>query len=207
MCYYAHASLEAWRRDGKAPSFIVPTGNLGNALACVWARRAGLPIDHIVLATNANQTIPDYLKGGDWQPRSSVATLASAMDVGNPSNMERLRWLHSDIDDLRQQVTAMSVSDDMIRAQIVKDFERFDQVWCPHTATAFYVYDHLTPEQQAEHHWIAVATAHPAKFEDVVEPLIGREVDVPESLARILKLPSKSLPVSAQLDDLRSWYA
>ncbi len=207
MCYYAHASLEAWRRDGKAPSFIVPTGNLGNALACVWARRAGLPIDNIVLATNANQTIPDYLKDGDWQPRGSIATLASAMDVGNPSNMERLRWLHSDIDDLRQQVTAMSVSDELIRAQIVKDFERFDQVWCPHTATALYVYDQLTPEQQAEHHWIAVATAHPAKFEDVVEPLIGREVEVPEPLARILNLPSKSLPVSAQLDDLRSWYA
>lgn len=206
MCYYAQASLEVWRATGKAPSFIVPTGNLGNALACVWARRAGLPIEQIVLATNANQTIPDYLVDGAWQPRSSIATLASAMDVGNPSNMERLRWLHSDIDDLRQQVTAMSVSDESIRAQIVKDYARFDQVWCPHTATAFYVYDQLTAQQRRDHHWIGVATAHPAKFEDVVEPLIGRDVEIPEALARILDLPSESIPISAQLDDLRRYY-
>ncbi len=206
MCYYAHASLEIWRNEGRAPSFIVPTGNLGNGLACVWARRAGLPIGNIVLATNANKAIPDYLKGGDWQPRESVTTLASAMDVGNPSNMERLRWLHNDIDDLRHQVTAHAVTDEQIAQQIVKDHKRFNQVWCPHTATALFVYDQLNPQQREEHHWVAVATAHPAKFETVVEPLIGEEVDVPESLARILDLPSKSLPISAQLESLRAWY-
>lgn len=206
MCYYAHASLEIFRNEGKAPSFIVPTGNLGNALACVWARRAGLPIGNIVLATNTNKSIPDFLKGGDWQPRESVSTLASAMDVGNPSNMERLRWLHSDLDDLRSQITAHAVTDKQIARQIVKDHTRFDQVWCPHTATALFVYDQLEPQQRIEHHWVIVATAHPAKFETIVEPLIKHKVYVPESLARILELPSKSLPISAQLESLRVWY-
>jgi len=91
MVYYAKASLELARRDGAAPNFIIPTGNLGNALACVWAREAGLPIGDIVLASNANLTVPEYLASGEWRPRPSTPTLASAMDVGNPSNMERLR--------------------------------------------------------------------------------------------------------------------
>ncbi|MFK8028968.1 MAG: threonine synthase [Gammaproteobacteria bacterium] len=206
MCYYAHASLTAWREEGEAPSFIIPTGNLGNALACIWARRAGLPIGEIVLATNANQTIPDFLQEGKWQPRDSVATLASAMDVGNPSNMERLRWLHNNIDDIREQVTAYSVSDDQISMQTVKDFTRYEQVWCPHTATAFNVLDQLSSKQR-EQHWIGVATAHPAKFETIVEPLVEKAVEVPESLAKILDLPSEFNPISAQLESLRSWYS
>ena len=89
--YYAKASLEHWRKTGQPLSFVIPTGNLGNGFACVWARRMGLPIDRIVLATNANTPIEDYLATGQWLPRPSIATLASAMDVGNPSNMERLR--------------------------------------------------------------------------------------------------------------------
>ena len=89
--YYAAASLRIWREERRKPSFIVPSGNLGNVVACVLARDMGLPIGDIVLATNANLTVTDYLAGGVWRPRPSVATLASAMDVGDPSNMERLR--------------------------------------------------------------------------------------------------------------------
>ncbi|MEM7084234.1 MAG: threonine synthase [Pseudomonadota bacterium] len=205
MCYYAYASLNVWREEGRRPNFIVPTGNLGNALACVWARRAGLPIGDIVLATNANRTIPDYLGSGDWQPRQSVATLASAMDVGNPSNMERLRHLFGEVQVVRDNVSAIAVSDEQIRQQIVHDAQRFDQVWCPHTATAFYAYDQLDADRYRDH-WIGVATAHPAKFETIVEPLIHRRVDVPKSLADILELPASSTAISAQLDELRSQY-
>src|SRR6185437_4644571 len=89
--YYAAASLAVFRRHGDRASFVIPSGNLGNAVACIWARRLGLPVADIVLAHNANRTVPDFLATGDWHPRASVATLASAMDVGNPSNMERLR--------------------------------------------------------------------------------------------------------------------
>lgn len=91
MVYYASASLQIWRTEECKPNFIIPSGNLGNAVACVWAREMGLPVGEIVLATNENRTITDYLQRGEWQPRPSVSTLASAMDVGNPSNMERLR--------------------------------------------------------------------------------------------------------------------
>ncbi len=94
--YYAATSLRLRARTGAPASFIIPSGNLGNATACVWARRLGAPIAEIVLAHNANRTVPDYLAEGVLRIRASVATLASAMDVGNPSNLERLTALYPD---------------------------------------------------------------------------------------------------------------
>ncbi|NBU26092.1 MAG: pyridoxal-phosphate dependent enzyme, partial [Gammaproteobacteria bacterium] len=119
--YYAATALAHLRSTGKPLSFIIPSGNLGNAAACIWARRMGLPIGEVVLAHNANRTVPDLLESGDWSPRPSVATIASAMDVGDPSNMERLRALHPGIEDLRGAVRAVSVDDAAIRARIVAD--------------------------------------------------------------------------------------
>jgi threonine synthase len=203
MAYYAMSSLELYRRDGRAPNYIVPSGNLGNVAACLWARRAGLPIGEVVLATNANLTVPDFLRTGEWQPRASLATLASAMDVGNPSNMERLRWLFAGVDGLRREITAHPVTDDEIRAAIRRDYREFGQVWCPHTATAAHVYRQLPAEKRKER-WVLVATAHPAKFNDVVEPLIGTDVPVPPALAELLSLPSLQRQVAPSLDDLRA---
>ena len=203
MVYYAKASLELARRDGAAPNFIIPTGNLGNALACVWAREAGLPIGEIVLASNANLTVPEYLASGEWRPRPSTQTLASAMDVGNPSNMERLRWLIPDVAVLRQKVAAQSVSDEEIRATIRRDHRELGQTWCPHTATAACVYRRLEPARRSRR-WVVVATAHPAKFNDVVEPLIGADVPVPEALAALLALPSRQVEIEPGLEPLRA---
>jgi threonine synthase len=201
--YYAAASLERFRADGAPPSFIVPSGNLGNVLACLWARTAGLPIGEVELAHNANRTVPDFLGSGDWQPRASVATLASAMDVGNPSNMERLRHLHPDWRELARSVRAHAVTDDQIRLAIRRDFGEWGETWCPHTATAAHVYRELPPERRAAHHWVLVATAHPAKFESIVEPLIGRAVDIPPALAELLGRPSHADRIDASLAALR----
>jgi threonine synthase len=99
--YYADASLRHFRRTGTAPGFIIPTGNLGNGFACIMAREMGLPIGPIILATNANRTIADYFETLEWLPRASLQTLASAMDVGDPSNMERLRHLVGEAEVLR----------------------------------------------------------------------------------------------------------
>ena len=124
VVYYAATSLEVWRAHGERSSFVVPSGNLGNALACLWARELGLPIAEVVLAHNANRTVPDYLESGQWRPRASVATLASAMDVGDPSNMERLRTLFPELAALRAAVSAVSVDDEAIRARIRSGFRR-----------------------------------------------------------------------------------
>src|SRR5690606_17004560 len=114
VAYHAAASLWHWRRHGTVAGSIIPTGNLGNGMACVWAKAMGLPIREVILAVNANRTIPDFLATGDWQPRASRQTLASAMDVGNPSNMERLRHLLPDLGALREAVEAYPVDDESI---------------------------------------------------------------------------------------------
>ncbi len=203
MVYYAKASLELWLGEGRKPNFIVPTGNLGNALACVWAREMGLPIGEIVLATNENRSVPEYLDDLQWRPRPSVATLASAMDVGNPSNMERLRWLFPDGMTLRSKLTAESVSDAEIRETIRRDYSEWGQTWCPHTATAACVYRRLAHERR-EARWVLVATAHPAKFNDVVEPLVDAEIPVPPALAELLSLPAVQSEIAPELANLRS---
>jgi threonine synthase len=150
---------------------------------------------------NANRSIPDFLSTGDWQPRPSVQTLASAMDVGNPSNMERLRDLLPDLVDLRASVEAYPVDDAEIRVQIAKDVDRYGEVWCPHTATAFWVHDHL-PEPRRKEPWIVSATAHPAKFESIVEPIIGRPLGVPPALAELLARPASAVPLAPHVEEL-----
>jgi threonine synthase len=202
MVYYAKAGLELWRESGRRANFIIPAGNLGNALACVWARHVGLPIGEIVLATNANQTVMEFLRTGEWTPRPSVATLASAMDVGNPSNMERLRALHPDFEELQGQIGASSVDDIEIRATIRRDSHELQQLWCPHTATAAKVFRRLIA-RGARGHWVIVSTAHPAKFNDIVEAQTGREVPVPPSLARLLSLPRQETELEPTLAALR----
>jgi threonine synthase len=204
MSYFAAASLAVWRRYGEPASFIVPSGNLGNALACLLARAAGLPIGEVVLAHNANRTVPDYLETGAWRPRPSIATLASAMDVGDPSNAERLRALYPDFSDLRGALSACSVRDDEIRARIRADYERYGQIWCPHTATAAEAYERLPAPRRAAHRWVIVSTAHPAKFPEVVAPLIGRAVPVPQSLANLFARAASCVEIAPDLSALRA---
>ena len=113
--YHAWAALNA----PEGAHFAVPTGNLGNGLACLWAREMGAGIGRILLVTNANQAVGDYLSSGKYQGREGIGTLANAMDVGDPSNMERLRhYFGGDIARIREAVSAASVSDERIRARI-----------------------------------------------------------------------------------------
>jgi threonine synthase len=202
--YYAASSLRLWRETGAPVSFVIPSGNLGNAMACIWARKIGLPIGRIVLAHNANRTVPDYLDSGHWHPRPSVATLASAMDVGDPSNMERMKALFPELRDLRWAVTAHAVDDADIRRGIRRGFETLGQIWCPHTATAAEVYMRLSPEEQRSGPWVIVSTAHPAKFPEIVEPIIGCKVPVPDALARLFARPTACTEIDADLAALRA---
>lgn len=202
MVYYAKSSLALNALTGQSVSFVIPSGNLGNAQACLWARQLGLPIGDVVLAHNANRTVPDYLDSGDWQPRRSLATLASAMDVGDPSNMERLRDLHPGVEALRAAVSACSIEDEAIRARIRAGFKDHGQIWCPHTACAAEAYERLV-RPRAAGPWVLAATAHPAKFPEIVEPLIGQTVPVPEMLAKLFARPATHLEIEARLSDLR----
>lgn len=201
-CYYVKSSLETYRRTGQFANYVVPSGNLGNVLAAVWARRVGLPINRLHLAFNANRTVVDYLETGEWQPRASIATLASAMDVGNPSNMERLRALYPEVMELNEAIGAISIDDATIEGRIATDLKHYQQIWCPHTATAAEAYERLKPNEKDEGPWILVATAHPAKFPEIVEPLIGASIPIPDSLSELLERQRHFTEIPATLDAL-----
>ena len=200
--YYAFAALEHFGATGRELNFIVPSGNLGNGLACLLAKRMGLPIGQLVLASNANTVLPDFFAGGDYAPGPSKATLANAMDVGAPSNFERLQRLYPDADALRAQLRADSVSDDQIREAIIRTRDTRGHTVCPHTACAAELLDRLRARGE-DGDWAAVATAHPAKFPEVVEPLLGSKIPAPAALAAMLACPSSAQPLDNAVDALK----
>ena len=184
--YYAFASLQYRKRTGRDARFIIPSGNVGNATAALWAKRMGFPIRQIVMSNNANRAVADALSRHVFEPRASIPTLANAMDVGNPSNMERLLHLvEGDLSLLAKEMSAHAVSDAEIKNRITKVQSETGWVVCPHTATAFEVL-----ERENLPGSICVATAHAAKFPEIVEPLIGASVPVPEALQTILDRPT-----------------
>jgi len=203
MSYYAFAAISHQRQHAAQLNFVIPTGNLGNAMAAILARACGLPIGRIVLATNANDVLPQFFAGHDYMPRDSIATLANAMDVGAPSNFERLRWLYPDADTLRGNFEAHSVDDAAIRTTIRTRHERYAEVHCPHTACAISVLEKLRTRGE-RNDWCAVSTAHPAKFDSVVEPLIGETVPVPAALVELLRRPAHATLLPADYAQLRA---
>lgn len=197
MAYYAQAALRHARRGGAALNFAIPSGNLGNALAAIWVRAMGLPLGDIAIVTNANRVLADFFETGEYRPRPSMPTIANAMDVGAPSNLERLRAGFAETGGLH----TLSVDDATIRRRVPAFLADFDTIICPHTATAA----EFVARRRAEgdtRDWAIAATAHPAKFETVVEPLIGRVVAVPATLSRWLDTPARAEPLPAQAEAL-----
>lgn len=198
MVYYVYASMLYKERTGKEPVIIIPSGNVGNCTGAYWAKAIGAPIKRIVLAVNANTTIPEYLESGEYKPRDSVRTLANAMDVGAPSNMERLFSLFPSYEEMKANVSAWSVSDEEIKKTIVDEYRKEGYVLCPHTACAERVrLDHFDAEPV-----IIVSTAHPAKFDTVVEPLIGNTVPMPAALADLVNRPSTFTEIGTDYREL-----
>ncbi len=205
MVYYAHSAITFARlySNEPLPHYIIPSGNLGNSLACMWAKTMGLPIGPITLALNANRNVADYLESGVLKFAPTHATLANAMDVGNPSNLERFLNLCPNVSDLRNAINAESVSDEEIKSEIESSETDWGQVLCPHTATAAVTRKRLkkkNPSDQTK--CILVATAHPAKFETIVEPLIHKSIPIPPPLATLLGKPIKNQTIQPLFTEL-----
>ncbi len=200
MAYFGHASLHA---EGRMNT-IVPTGNLGNAVACLWAREIGLPIGEVVFACNANETLPEFFAGLPYRARDAVPTIANAMDVGAPSNFERLRHLFGDDAAVRAHGHAESVDDAEIRDTIHRHAASDDEIFCPHTATGVRVFERKRLSGDCRP-WTIAATAHPAKFDTIVEPLIGRRVDIPDALAAMLDREAMAEPLAVDQRTFAEW--
>ena len=184
-------------RLGTDPIVSVPGGNFGNLTAGLIAKRIGLPVRRFVAATNVNDVVPAYLRSGVYEPRSSVRTVANAMDVGAPSNFERMRALYDDdIDRMRQDVEGAVFADARVVEEIRDMHRRRGYLLDPHGAIAWLGLQALL-EADASATGVFLATAHPAKFREVVEPAIGQPVALPPALADALARPRHSVPLPA----------
>jgi threonine synthase len=198
--YYAWASLEAVTGFSRSASrraiFSVPSGNFGNLTGGLIAKRLGLPIEHFIAATNVNDVVPEYLASGVYAPRPSVRTIANAMDVGAPSNFERMRALYGDnVERLRNDIRGAAFDDMSVRRAIGDVAGRYGRVLDPHSAIAW-----LGLQGQPG---IFLATAHPAKFREVVEPVIGRRIDLPAALGAALERARQITRIQPRYADLR----
>jgi threonine synthase len=198
IIYYAFTSFQYYSLSKEKPGFVIPTGNLGNATAAYWAKEMGFPIREIVLATNENKVIGDFLLTGEYIPQQSKSTLANAMDVGNPSNFERLFHLFPSYDLFKQNVNSVSVSDPIIKETIQNAYQNNKIIICPHTATAFYVRKQLNSKS-----WIVVSTANPCKFDDIIEPLINNKVPMASQLKEIFDKPLKINAIEPSLNGIK----
>ena len=202
MGYYAMHALRFQRRHGRALNFIIPSGNLGNAMAALIARAMGLPIGGIVLATNANPTLAEFFEGATYRGRDAIPTLANAMDVGAPSNFERLLWLaNGDEADARALLRVQRIDDARIRATVATAEVRHGVAPCPHTACGLAVLEDLRAAGDTRE-WAVAATAHASKFLDVVGPLLSNAPPVPPAFAALLAKPAHADRIEVDFDAL-----
>lgn len=198
---WAYSQIKA-----KAPDtvFIVPSGNFGNLTAGLYAQTWGLTINRFVAATNANDVIPQFLLKGIYEPMSSLHTLSNAMDVGAPSNYERMEHLFSgNVDLFRNRISAYSVTDDETRKAIREVYEKDNYIICPHTAVGYRAAE-MFRKESGNKSVMVLSTAHPGKFTEVIEDVLHRKPLLPEELRKLETREKQSLLInnnSAALKD------
>jgi len=198
MFYYFYA----WSRLAEKQNvvFSVPSGNFGNLTAGLMAQRMGLPVQHFLAATNVNDVVPHYLATKEFLPRQSVSTISNAMDVGHPSNFARMLALYDgDHEAMRKDVVGFAFTDEATQAAMKNVFLNTGYVLDPHAAIGYLG----LKEFQATHPdtvGVFLATAHPAKFSDVVASATGTKVNMPERLQHFLNRKKESLKCAADFD-------
>jgi threonine synthase len=203
--FYYFFAYQQWKEKNNPPVISVPSGNFGNICAGLLAYQSGLPISHFVAACNANDTVPQYLNSGVYQTKTSVATISNAMDVGNPSNFVRIMELFErNLGSLKNVLSSYSISDQETKNTIAKLFKEKSYTLDPHGAVAFlalqqYLASH--PEQKG----FFLETAHPSKFYDVIEPVIGQQVEIPNEIRVLMNKEKNAIKMKANDNDgLRS---
>jgi threonine synthase len=202
--FYYFFAWKQWKDKNNPPVISVPSGNFGNICAGILAFFSGLPVRHFIAACNANNVVPEFLKTGNYKAEKPVATISNAMDVGDPSNFVRiLELFNHQFLDLKNVLSSYSISDDETRETIKNLFEKENYLADPHGAVAYTALNSYlleNPNQKG----IFLETAHPVKFYDVVEPVIGK-VEIPDSLKPLLQKEKKSILMNADYDKLKEF--
>ena len=184
----------------------VPSGNFGNLTAGIFAKRIGLPVAKYVASTNANDVVPEYLRSGEFRPRAAHATYSNAMDVGNPNNFPRLLDLcRNRLEYVQKEIWGHGATDKETLAAMKMLHDKFGYIADPHTAVGVLGWEAYKSQHPDPAQGLVLATAHPAKFADVVMKAIGTAPPLPERLAAYLKRDKLSLPVSNSYDDFKQF--
>ena len=196
--YYFYAYCQWKKKTGKdSPVVVVPSGNYGNLAAGMFAKRMGLPVKSFVAASNANDVVPEYLVTGEYRPRPSVRTVANAMDVGDPSNFERMLWLCDDsYESMTSEIKGFSCTDAQILDAIREIYDSYGYVSDPHSAVGYLATRHYS----ADGFWLS--TAHAAKFCEVTQQAIGRTPELPSGLADAVERERVFTEISSKDSDL-----
>lgn len=201
--FYAYARLKSHTYP---PVFSVPSGNFGNLTAGLIAQRMGLPVKHFVASTNANDIVPRYLHSGLFQPRSSQQTISNAMDVGNPSNFHRMLDLFDgQLNLVSSAITGFSFTDEETRSAMVQLDKKSTYVSDPHAAVAYLGLKKYLSANPSEGAGIFLATAHPAKFREVVDETLGKSIEIPETLIGFTKRQKLSIPMKKDFGALKNY--
>ena len=200
--FYAYAQL---KKIGKAENavFCVPSGNFGNITAGLFGKKMGLPVKRFIAANNKNDIFYQYLLTGLYNPRPSVATIANAMDVGDPSNFARVLDLYdASHAAISSDISGTTYTDEQIRETVKKTYQETRYLLDPHGACG---YRALEENLQPGEIGVFLETAHPAKFLDTVESIIGEEVEIPVKLQAFMKGEKKSLPMTKEFADFKQY--
>jgi len=206
--YYFYAYKQV--ANNKLPFyFAVPSGNFGNLTAGLFAKKMGLPIATLIASNNANNIFTQYIETGIFEPKRSIQTLSNAMDVGNPSNFARMMdYYDNNIEMLREDIDAYAFTDEQT-SECIKDVaDKYNYILCPHSAVGYLGLDKFVNDNELDPTYIngiVLSTAHPVKFGEVVEPLIGKKVEIPERLKSIIDGEKLSIPMSADFNTFKSW--
>jgi threonine synthase len=203
--FYYFFALSQWPGIGGPPVISVPSGNFGNVCAGLLAHRSGLPVQHFIAACNANDVVTSYLQTQDYTPRKSVTTISNAMDVGDPSNFVRILQLFDrEFHSLKNVMTSYSFSDNETRNTLRDVFARTGYLLDPHGAVGYAALQKYLQENPGAS-GIFLETAHPVKFYNVVEPIIGQQVPMPSTIHDLLKLPKQSISLGIGYDDFKDF--
>ena len=202
--FYYFLAYQQLQDKGQKLAFSVPSGNFGNICAGMLAREMGLPIDHFIASNNANDTVTTYLETEVYKPRPSVQTISNAMDVGDPSNFVRiLQLFDNEYLSLRNNLSAYRFDDLQTKKAIKEVFEETGYVMDPHGAVGYLGLQEFLKDRKG-YYGTFLETAHPVKFLDTVEEVIGEKVAIPESIERIMHKQKKSLQIS-DYEDLKGY--
>ena len=185
ICYYFEAFAQLTAKQREQLVISVPSGNFGDLTAGLLAKAMGLPIKRFVAATNANDTVPRYLETGKWEPHKTVATISNAMDVSQPNNWPRIEEIYKREGWVLKSLGHGSVSDE-VASETVRELDKKGYLSEPHGAIAYRV---LRDQLQAGEYGLFLGTAHPAKFKEVVEDILGKSINLPKELADRADMP------------------